>query len=429
MQQLAPGLPLPLPQQRSATLRRSLGTSTAEGMLAECVTAFTGGAVTTAWGLHLGCSPALVGLLAALPSIVQPVQLPAAWLTGKLGAKRACMWLVGSSRAVLALLALVPLLPPDGEARQHAFAAAWTLHALLAVAGNNAWGAWMADLVPARIRGRYFGRRTAACTLSATVAALATGRLLDAARARGEEGTLLAWLSFFAVAAGAGCAWLMSHQAATSAEAGLPAGRANDQPDAATDVPMKAALRYQLLFQAGSGLGTGYFALFAVEHLGLGFGLLALHGATTAAVKTLAAPAWGRAMDRLGPAAVLRRCSLGLSAVPLVWLLPTPTFVWPLAAEAILNGALGAGHAVSSFQLPLTLGPGQGRAWVLARFSTAGGLGWAAGAGVGALVLLWLPPHPAERWTSLHAVFGVMALVRAAAATGLPGASPTSGRD
>ena len=423
----APGLSLPIPQQRSTPLRRSLEVSTAEGMVAECVTAFSGGAVTTAWGLHLGCSPSLVGLLASLPFIVQPVQLPAAWVTDRLGAKRACTWLVGGSRALLALLALIPLLPPEGNARQHAFAAVWTLHALLAMAGNNAWSAWMAELVPARLRGTYFGRRTAWSTLSATVASLTTGRLLDAARARGEEGTLLALLALLAVVAGAGCAWLMTLQGESS-----PASqrRAPASPNGreVPEVPLGTALRYQVLFQAGSGMGTGYFALFAVQHLGLGFGVLALHGATLAAVKTWTAPAWGRALDRLGPLTVLRRCSYLLGAAPLLWLLPSPGFAWPLALDAVYSGAVGAGHAVSVFHLPLTLRPDKGRAWVLAQFNAAGGFGWAAGAAVGWLALSWFPP-PAEamdRWTSLHAVFVLMALVRMAAALGLEQAAPST---
>jgi MFS family permease len=425
----APSLALPVPQQRSTLLRRSLKISTAEGMVAECVTAFTGGAVTTAWGLHLGCSPSLVGVLAALPFVVQPVQLPAAWLTGRLGPKRACLWLVGSSRALLALLALIPLLPDAGRTRQHAFALVWTAHALLSVAGNNAWSAWMADLVPARLRGAYFGRRTAWSTLSATVASLATGRLLDAARERGEEGTLLALLALLAVVAGAVCAWLMTLQAASGPASHAP-GPAVSRAHPEADISLGAALRYQVVFQAGSGLGTGYFALFAVEHLGLGFGVLALYGATVAAVKTWTAPAWGRAVDRLGSVAVLRWCSWGFAASPLLWLLPTPGFAWPLALDAVFNGAVGAGHAVASFHLPLSLQPSKGRAWVLAQFSAAGGIGWAAGAAVGGLALAWFPPEASggARWTSLHAVFLMMALVRAAAATRLeaPGRATAS---
>jgi MFS family permease len=416
----APGLTLPAPQHRSTRLRRSLEISTAEGMVAECVTAFTGGAVTTAWGLHLGCSPSLVGVLSALPFIVQPVQLPAAWLTGHLGPKRACLWLVGGARALLALLALIPLLPDAGNTRRYAFTTVWAAHALLAVAGNNAWSAWMADLVPARLRGAYFGRRTAWSTLSATVASLATGRLLDVARERGEEGTLLALLALLAVVAGAACAWLMTLQA-ESIHANRGHGPVVPAGIPERDLSLSAALGYQVVFQAGSGLGSGYFALFAVEYLGLGFGVLALYGATVAAVKTWTAPAWGRAVDRLGSATVLRQCSLGLAASPLLWLLPTPGFAWPLALDAVCNGALGAGHAVASFHLPLSLQPSKGRAWVLAKFSAAGGVGWAAGAAVGGLALSWFPPAASggARWTSLHAVFLLMALVRAAAATRL----------
>jgi hypothetical protein len=391
-------------------------------MLAECITAFTGGAVTTAWGLHLGCSPAAVGWLAALPSVVQPVQLPAAWLTARWGARKTCLSLVGASRAALLLLAVVPLLPASAKERQHAFAAAWALHALLAVAGNNAWGAWMAEVVPARLRGRYFGRRTALCTLSATLASLGTGQWLDAARARGQEGALLSALAVLAVMTGAGCTWLMSRQVPNS-HAGARRHRLGALVTT-EDSALRAALRYQFTFQLGSGLCAGYFALYAVEHLGLGFGVLALHGAATAGVKTAAAPAWGRAVDRWGAATVLRRVSHAMACVPLFWLWPTPGNAWPLALEAVLSGALGAGHSVSSFQLPLSLARGQDRASVLARYATAGGLGWASGAALGGVTLSVLRPAVGLE-VPLHLLFVLAAGTRLLAARGLPlSASP-----
>ncbi|MEN9796894.1 MAG: hypothetical protein RL653_590 [Pseudomonadota bacterium] len=387
-------------------------------MLAECITAFTGGAVTTAWGLHLGCSPAVLGWLAALPSVVQPVQLPAAWLTARWGARRTCLSLVGASRAALLLLALVPLVPGSAGERQHAFAAAWALHALLAVAGNNAWGAWMAEVVPARLRGRYFGRRTALCTVSAMLASLGTGQWLDAARARGQEGALLSGLAVLAVAAGLGCTWLMSRQAPSPhAPARLGPGQASPSLD---EAGLRNALGYQFTFQLGSGLCAGYFAVYAVEHLGLGFGVLALQGAATSAMKTVAAPAWGRAVDRWGAAPVLRRTSWGLSVVPVLWLLPSPGSPWPLLLEAVVSGTLGAGHAVASFQLPLALSRPRTRAAVLARYATAGGLGWASGAALGGVVLSTLRPE-AGPWLPMQGLFVVAAGVRLAASARLRG--------
>ena len=62
------------------------------------------------------------------------------------------------------------------------------LAATLGVLGNNAWVAWMGELVPKRIRGRYFGKRTGLCMLGGGLAAAAVGLLLDWARARGLVG-------------------------------------------------------------------------------------------------------------------------------------------------------------------------------------------------------------------------------------------------
>ena len=62
------------------------------------------------------------------------------------------------------------------------------LAAVLGVLGNNAWVAWMGELVPSRIRGRYFGRRTGLCMLGGALAAGVAGLLLDWARGHGLVG-------------------------------------------------------------------------------------------------------------------------------------------------------------------------------------------------------------------------------------------------
>src|SRR5207244_1976766 len=73
----------------------------------------------------------------------------------------------------------------------------------LGVAGNNAWTAWMGDLVPGAVRGRYLGRRSAGCALAATCSSLAAGLVLDAGRTWGSAGIALASLSLAASVAGA----------------------------------------------------------------------------------------------------------------------------------------------------------------------------------------------------------------------------------
>ena len=97
--------------------------------------------------------------------------------------------------------------------------------------------------------------------------------------------------------------------------------------------------------------------------------------------------------------------------MPLLWLSSSPGFGWPLLLEAAVSGTLGAGHAVASFQLPLALSHPRERAAVLARYATAGGLGWASGAALGGVVLAQLRPE-AGTWAPLQCLFVLAAGMR-----------------
>src|SRR4051794_14435528 len=171
----------PSPRTR---MRRSLRACTAEGLAAEVFGACAGGAVLTGWAIHLHASAFLTGLVLALPQMAQFLQIPAAWSTARLGHRRAAVLLVGASRQLLLPLVLLPFLGLSDRAGQTVLVALSALSAVLGVLGNNAWVSWMGELVPRRIRGRYFGRRTALCTVASAAAAAGAGLLLDWARAR-----------------------------------------------------------------------------------------------------------------------------------------------------------------------------------------------------------------------------------------------------
>ena len=70
---------------------------------------------------------------------------------------------------------------------------------VLAVIGNNAWIAWMGDLVPGPVRGRFFGRRTVYLTLAGAASSLGVGLVLDALTLRGWKNETLAGLAAVAI--------------------------------------------------------------------------------------------------------------------------------------------------------------------------------------------------------------------------------------
>lgn len=371
-------------------LRRSLSVSVAEGMLAEVVTACTGGAVLTAWAMHLGFGPAVLGIVCALPVVAQVFHLPSALLTQALGSRRLSLGAVALARlAWLALLA-IPLLGLDREAARVVFVGTVAVSALLAVVGNNAWVAWMADLVPASMQGRYFGRRTAAATLCATASALFTGVGVDHARRVGAEMEMLVALAVVAAAAGAGCFGLMARQRDRRRNR-----RAPPSMDALLaplrDPALRPLLAYQLAWNAAVGLAASFFALYMLRDLRMGFTLVTLHATLGATARTLAAPAWGRLLDRVGGGRVLAACTFGLSGTILVWPMLGPDLLWPLAFEALAGGALWAGHGLALFGLPLRVAPACALPAYAGALSSAAGLAFAAGALAGSTIATGSP--------------------------------------
>jgi MFS family permease len=401
------------PTFRPTRLRRSLRASIAEGIFAELVNATAGPTILVGWALHLGASPVEVGVVGALPQLSQVVQLPAAWASALLGRRRVAIAAVAASRQAILPLALIPLLRLSPAAARSLLLAVAGMSAALATVGNNAWTAWMGELVPARIRGRWFGRRTAACVLAGTAGALGAARLLDGAGRSGRTGAALALLTVFASAFGAATAFLMArqHDAPGPAPA-RPAPGLALRP--LCDPAARRLLSYQIAWNASVGLAGGYFAFHLLSNLRVGYTVVALHAGAAALARMVTAPLWGRAVDRFGARPVLAACSFGAASLPLLWLASAPDRLWPIAIDAVVGGVAWSGHNLASFAAPLAVAPRRERPFYLATFSTASGLSYALA--VAAAGPLAGSPPPGSVPHGLGLVFALSAAGRLAAA-------------
>lgn len=370
-------------------LRRSLRAATAEGFGAELVNACAGPTILAGWALHLGATPLEVGALGALPQLAQLVQLPSAWVTAVLGRRRVAIAAVALARQALLPLALLPLLhlsPAGGRALLVGVAAG---SALLGVVGNNAWTAWMGELVPEALRGRYFGRRTALCTFGGTLAGVGVARFLDVISSRGGAAVALSLLAAAACLVGLFTTMLMARQHDPPGPAPAPPSllgtlRPLRDPDA------RSLLAYQLAWNASVAVGGSFFTFHLLHTLRVGYTIAAIHAAGGATARILAAPLWGRALDRFGARPVLAACSFAAALLPLVWLTTSPGLIWPIAIDALVGGVAWSGHGLASFALPLSVAPRRDRPFYLATFAMAGGAAYAVatwGGGAFAAVL------------------------------------------
>src|SRR6185295_13520692 len=169
------------------------------------------------------------------------------------------------------------------------------------VIGNSAWVAWMGDLVPDRLRGSFFGRRTVFLSIAGTLTSLGAAILLDRLAPIGWTGAALSVLTAAAFLAGVVSIVLMlrQHEPPVPAEPGVPGWQA-----------LRLALRDRRVRPF-----LGY--LFAWN----------------AAVRIASARFWGLAVDRIGAGPVVVFCSFGIAAVPLTWFVVTPDRLWPIALD------------------------------------------------------------------------------------------------
>jgi hypothetical protein len=172
-------------------LRRSLNAAVAEGAFAEVFAACATGAVITGWALYLGASAAMIGFLGALPFGAQIASLPAAWFTSSRSRKAVALWAVGISRMTFLPLLALPTLDTDPTTKLHLFLAIVAISTIASVIGNSAWVAWMGDLVPDRLRGRFFGRRTIFLSIAGTLTSIGAAILLDRLAPLGWTGAAL----------------------------------------------------------------------------------------------------------------------------------------------------------------------------------------------------------------------------------------------
>ncbi|WP_434348956.1 MFS transporter [Myxococcus virescens] len=411
--------PGPMVRPHQGRLRRTLGVSVVEGMFSEVFTACAGATVLTAWAIALKLGPFLVGVMTALPFFAQFVQFPAAWLTGLFGHRCVALTAVCLSRVVMFPLAVLPWLGLPFESQQRLLLTVAGVSAALSVVGNNAWVAWMGELVPRAVRGRFFGRRTALTTLAGTLASLGAGLLMDRLRPADGVGVALPLLALGACVMGIVTTLFMASQHDPAPPGTTPPLELKGALVPFKDGNARRVLTYQVAWNAAVGVSAPFFALHSLQNLEMTFVIMALHAASVAGVRILAAPLWGRAIDRCGAQPVLMACSLGIAAIPALWLLPSAGTLCPLLFDVLLAGALWSGHGLAIFELPLTVAPRKNRPFYLAAFATAGGLAYTAAAALGGAIAAALPTQftlGGHVWVNLHVLFVLSSVARLGAA-------------
>jgi len=182
---------LPALSVRRRELRQSLRTVTVAWMYGVVWMSCISGDQMRAFAKMLGCNDFWFGLLGALPFIATLGQLNAAVIIERTGLRKYQFMDCSIVHRLLWLaVAAVPLLLPiPSTLAVVAMLIVLTGSNFLAALATPAWMTWMGDLIPRRIRGRYFARRAQWTQAVQIVVVIALSIVLDAVTRPGERET------------------------------------------------------------------------------------------------------------------------------------------------------------------------------------------------------------------------------------------------
>ncbi len=359
-------------------VRRTIRLSILEGLFYQVYfsLAAPGSAFLTKFAILLKATPLHFGILSAIGQLAQVFQVLGVAVSRRMTSrKRATLWTSGLGRALaLGYGFLFFLLPPQ--------IAVWVFLVLLALStsfqavGGNLWVAWIADMIPLAIRGRFFARRSQYLMVAGLLSGYLCGALVDlfdpqpGLLAQALRSLLPPWpflseqnlpYALLAVFCLGGAVGLL----------GLPIlARQPERPKAVEeehlgrllleplrDGNFRRLLLYAFWWMTAVGVGAPFWGPFMIKNLGMPLVSIMLYGTISTFSSLLALGPWGRLIDRFGNKPAMRLALVLGGLNPLLWLLVTPQHYEIIYLEAASSGIMWSGANIVAVNLVLAIAP------------------------------------------------------------------------
>jgi len=377
-----------------------------------------------------GLSPAHYGLIISLPfwfNFLQVLVTPR--LSQQMDARWLCLitaWLQFAGWVLLT--AALPFIPrADTPLTLGIFFVGFSIISCAGAVNGVTWNAWMQEVVPQRLRGKYFGMRNQVLQVSMLAFLLSVSGLTALL-----QGSLLAYVLLFGGALGVRILSILAMQRMVTP--GPADAKATQESAPLRRLAWREQLRvlmadHGFIRFVGFGALMAFFVslfgpflpVFMYEELDLDVARanwILLFGPVGAAVSF---PAWGRLLDRYGNIPVMI-VSLGLwQLFALIWCVVDQANLWLLYVAVPAGGMFSAGYGIGLFALMLKLMPPSARTLGVALFISLSSLAAALAPPLGGYLITWakefgLAPFSIYRTafvvTPIASIFGALILRR-----------------
>ncbi len=296
-----------------------------------------------------------LSLLAAAPPLANCGMLLGAILIERTGLRKYQFLEFGIMHRLLwMVIAALPLLLRKWPSQTVVYAVliVYALSWFLQSFASPAWTTWMGDLVPKRIRGRYFASRFGFARMIQVVIVIAIGKLLDNVTAAGADGKplpetaqfqpmlLYVIMGIFAVAALLGAWEILMYRGIREIVPKTPQAKAADMRfvDVLKDRDFLWYVIYGFTITFAAAVPGMYFWVYTTERLG--FSKLAvnvLYMVISPILGMIGLKVWGRLLDRWGRRPVLMVATFMTVFSVTPYFFSTPHTPWPQIITTAVN--------------------------------------------------------------------------------------------
>lgn len=328
-----------------------------------------GSAFLTKFAIMLNATPLQFGILFAIGQVSQIFQPLGAVLTRRRRQRKAVVLsLQFSGRGLALLFGLLPFVFLSGDA-VYVFLLLFLLSVSLLGMAENAWIGWISDLVPLRVRGRFFSIRSQCLMFTAVAAGYVFSLFLDSFTVAGRQASF-----FRSENLPMGFAVVFSSAALLGF---IGSGVLSRQPEETKQIEEESVTRMFILplrdgnfrryllygcwWMSAVGIGAPFWQPFMLQKLRMSLFEVQIYGSINIIASILVLRLWGRLIDAYGNKAAMRLVIVLGGLNPMVWLFITPGNYPFLYLEAITSGVMWAGAGLVATNFVLSIAPHEKR--------------------------------------------------------------------
>lgn len=363
-------------------LKKDMKLSIIEGIFSTLMGSMIGGAILTGFALSMGADSFIIGIMASLPLLANLVQIMASYIIDKVGdSKKVCLLYVILHRFIWLFIVLSPFLflrTSFYDLRIWIFVALLSIGSIFASISGLSWNSWMADLIPANLRGRFFAKRNMAAQLVGMVVVVAAGVFIDYWRSLSSDNLTESYGFVFLFALGT-IAGFISVYLLKKINKSKKISKKDENFLQKLKLPLKDSnFKKFIIFTSFWGfavtLVSPFFSVYMINTLHIPFSLITLFGVMAGVTNILGMKIWGGFIDKYGAKLLLYICSIGASLIPALWIFASPenySIIWIIN---IISGFFWSGIGLASTNTMMNLSPSENNTVYFAVFSAITGL-------------------------------------------------------